>query len=823
MTTFQTLNPLGSKDPRDLYDNAENYDAAMNDRDHEQWTDRFGVSRPTWYGVEQRVNQFIQSSGWELPPLPYIDGTPLLVARPTQLIERDGNLYSVKLPASFPASLSGNWVDDEPLLVVRTDQALRAQLAAPDGGVNVGFRDRTVDAKLNELISLADFGAVADYSGTPEYDGNDGSRITATDNTAAFSALITEAISRGDACVHIPAGHWGVKVGQLNFSNFDNIRIVGDGMDATIIDFIHEYAPVSGGNVDDATAHAIAHFSSGKSLEFIDLTIKATTKGGLVNGAPGSNWVYDGAVWGFKVQNVKHVRLNRVRVERFNYRGFSVYGPETEKVIIDNCEGFYNAGSGFWVADANSMFVHGGEFAYNGILGELGTGYGVTGNNRINNMIVVGGYYHHNYRKGLDTHGVHHFKLLGGLFQANIYSHCDVLRYNPDPFGGTTQIKGTTFLSGVDDDEKSWILYVYNLLKTHGYEYAGGHVFRVVDNVAGKSASVHVSNITVKGHYCPKRSVGFVEGVNGGPIPFQISTTSAKLSWIGNEVDLTGYEFSSSGIFIRHCLFELTAAELEFKDGLLNCPADGSFTNTVTGLSDHSNVFVMNGVSALTQRVQFDNWRMRVNNLLFSSSASTTGSGGTRQQINWSNTQRIVTNCSFGWATEPYTALAPLERFNNIHFLGAWQAGPLNSSLSYLKNNYVITGGRTYALPDDSLAILNSRKPYSFPNVTKALGAQVFSIVMDRQSGSLVKISTGISGEGLNISVYNGDFTGISGSGSNPYLEFDSADPNYLVNGVAKLRLNVRAKVALSNVNLFGEIWAYGRYPSLGIEYVFLN
>ncbi|HCL4381821.1 TPA: hypothetical protein N2D20_005657, partial [Pseudomonas aeruginosa] len=331
MTTFQTLNPLGSKDPRDLYDNAENFDAAMNDRANTTWSDRFGVSSPTMKGYEEQFNDWLDAQGFEPGFLEYVDGSPLTVDRPTQLIQRDGNLYSVKRPADFPLNLTGNWATDQNLLVAQTDQSLRQDLSASNGGTNVGFRSRNVDAKLNEIISLGDFGGVADYSGIPEYDGNDGSRITATDNTAAFSALITEAISRGDACVHIPAGHWGVKVGQLNFTNFDNISIVGDGMDATIIDFIHEYAPVSGGNVDDATAHAIAHFSSGKSLEFIDLTIKATTKGGLVNGEPGSNWVYDGAVWGFKVQNVKHVRLNRVRVERFNYRGFSVYGPETEK------------------------------------------------------------------------------------------------------------------------------------------------------------------------------------------------------------------------------------------------------------------------------------------------------------------------------------------------------------------------------------------------------------------------------------------------------------------------------------------------------------
>ncbi|HBP0520708.1 TPA: hypothetical protein L5Q26_006420, partial [Pseudomonas aeruginosa] len=296
-----------------------------------------------------------------------------------------------------------------------------------------------------------------------------------------------------------------------------------------------------------------------------------------------------------------------------------MYGPETKEVIINECEGFYNVGSGFWVEDTDSLLVTGGEFAYNGISGEVGTGYGVTGSTRVGNMVVSGGYYHHNYRKGLDTHGVHHFRLLGGLFQANIYSHCDVLRYATDPTGCTTQIKGTTFTSGVDTDEQAWILAEYNLRKTNGYTFAGGHVFRVVDNSPGKSVSVHVSEIAVRGHYAPQRTVGFTEG---GPVPFQFSTTLGRMSWIGNEIDLTGYEFSASGTFGTHCLFEGLAAEFEFKDGLLNCPADGAFTNTTTSLSDKSNVFILQGVSTYTSRVSFDNWRMRVNNLYLSSAAS---------------------------------------------------------------------------------------------------------------------------------------------------------------------------------------------------------
>lgn len=130
MTTYATGNPLGSKDPRDLYDNAENFDAAMNDRVNTTWNDRFGVTRPTLKGYEEQFNYFLAGSGFENPPLIYVDGSPLTVDRATQIIERGGNLYSVKLPSSFPVVLSGDWSEDEGLLVVRGDQSLRQEITS---------------------------------------------------------------------------------------------------------------------------------------------------------------------------------------------------------------------------------------------------------------------------------------------------------------------------------------------------------------------------------------------------------------------------------------------------------------------------------------------------------------------------------------------------------------------------------------------------------------------------------------------------------------------------------------------------------------------
>lgn len=51
MTTYNTGNPIGSKDPKDLYDNAENLDVLVNATSKDTHPDRFGVPRLTWKGI----------------------------------------------------------------------------------------------------------------------------------------------------------------------------------------------------------------------------------------------------------------------------------------------------------------------------------------------------------------------------------------------------------------------------------------------------------------------------------------------------------------------------------------------------------------------------------------------------------------------------------------------------------------------------------------------------------------------------------------------------------------------------------------------------
>lgn len=58
-----TGNPIGSADPRDLYDNSTNLDNAVNSSASRSWTDRLGNERLTFFGLEQELNDILVAGG----------------------------------------------------------------------------------------------------------------------------------------------------------------------------------------------------------------------------------------------------------------------------------------------------------------------------------------------------------------------------------------------------------------------------------------------------------------------------------------------------------------------------------------------------------------------------------------------------------------------------------------------------------------------------------------------------------------------------------------------------------------------------------------
>ncbi|ATW62254.1 hypothetical protein Psp6_00001 [Pseudomonas phage Psp6] len=130
-----SLYPLGSTKPKVVYNNVSNMDEAMNSLTSPWWTDRFGRQRLTWFGMEYEWGNFLQNMGFEPVHLVYVDGSPLVVSRPTQLIDRAGNSYKIKQPATFPVTLTGTWATDLTKLTQVADTSLRTELGT-------GFRQK---------------------------------------------------------------------------------------------------------------------------------------------------------------------------------------------------------------------------------------------------------------------------------------------------------------------------------------------------------------------------------------------------------------------------------------------------------------------------------------------------------------------------------------------------------------------------------------------------------------------------------------------------------------------------------------------------------
>lgn len=148
MTTYNTGNPVPSADARDRFDNSQTFDEVINGG-LTFYKNRVGNNILSLKGMadlfnaaqENRTTQFntyLAATGFENPPIQYFDGTPVTIDRPTQLVTRGGNLYSVRMPATFPYALTGNWTTDQTHLVLRNDQSLRQDFAAVTGDTLVG-------------------------------------------------------------------------------------------------------------------------------------------------------------------------------------------------------------------------------------------------------------------------------------------------------------------------------------------------------------------------------------------------------------------------------------------------------------------------------------------------------------------------------------------------------------------------------------------------------------------------------------------------------------------------------------------------------------
>lgn len=130
MTQFNTGNPIGSPDPRDLFDNAQNLDELVNSESKETHPDRLGKSRKTWHGMEEDFADLLANSAYEILG-DYAAG--ITIESYNQVIRYNGEFYGAKASTDLPYTTDGTWATDEPFLVGRGDAVFRQDLGGVPG------------------------------------------------------------------------------------------------------------------------------------------------------------------------------------------------------------------------------------------------------------------------------------------------------------------------------------------------------------------------------------------------------------------------------------------------------------------------------------------------------------------------------------------------------------------------------------------------------------------------------------------------------------------------------------------------------------------
>lgn len=144
MNTYPTADlPLGTTAVKALYNNASNFDEAMNG-EGPTWTDRFGFRRETWAGMEEQFQQFLISNGYVYIGDYDAVGELTFTSR-NQMMVKAGEYWVPAPSLALPYTTVNNWVTDQPKFVSIGDAALRSALAAPNGVQLISGAQATVD------------------------------------------------------------------------------------------------------------------------------------------------------------------------------------------------------------------------------------------------------------------------------------------------------------------------------------------------------------------------------------------------------------------------------------------------------------------------------------------------------------------------------------------------------------------------------------------------------------------------------------------------------------------------------------------------------
>ena len=130
MARFNTGNPIDSKDPRDLSDNAQNIDQWANS-ESASFSDRLGVDRRTLHGMDDEFQSFLDGSAYDFSLGDYESG--IEVTSRNQVIRENGEFWRAAAETELPYTTDGSGMPEGGAFVSVGDATLRDDLASSDG------------------------------------------------------------------------------------------------------------------------------------------------------------------------------------------------------------------------------------------------------------------------------------------------------------------------------------------------------------------------------------------------------------------------------------------------------------------------------------------------------------------------------------------------------------------------------------------------------------------------------------------------------------------------------------------------------------------
>jgi hypothetical protein len=398
MTTFATLNPLGSTAVKDLYDNAENLDNLVNGN-LLQYLDRFGIPRKSYAGIEQDARTSLEQTGYVYTtPLNYAAG--ITISLPNQIFNKDGEYYKPAPGLALPYVTTGNWATEQTNFRSVGDATLRSALATPNGVNLVGGAFKVVSsyAALTALTPAA--GTVTNTSGYyAAGDGGAGSYIyqpgtgwtlihsgtvsakqfgAKGDGATADTTAIQTALNlSGVSTVLLGKSAASYRVGAINVPTGKTLR--GDGSSSTVLEAIGTSGTVV--TLRDSAVLEGVYFT-GNSARTSGAFVFCTGRGQKIRNVDFNNYYIGITLNGVIITLDTLTFINACSANGSGIRGEDGGDWFINNVILDNGAimpraGFHMVkGGGVWLT--NCDFIH----AQNGVLLEA------SGTDTITNFFV---------------------------------------------------------------------------------------------------------------------------------------------------------------------------------------------------------------------------------------------------------------------------------------------------------------------------------------------------------------------------------------------------------------------------------------------------